>query len=168
MNHYVEKAISFLKESGITISGAWIDCGCGHGVYSEALSLLGAAPVVGIDNNFRLLRALPSDTLAVQGDCQYLPIGDETVSGVLYVNVLHYYPKIIPFVRESYRVLNPMGYLIIIEYCQRTPTSWDPFPLSARELIPILYQQDFKTVITSLVDTGYRPKQVISAAKGLL
>jgi ubiquinone/menaquinone biosynthesis C-methylase UbiE len=166
--HYIEKAVSFLKASGTIISGAWIDCGCGYGVYCEALALLGAFPVIGIDINFPSLRTLPQDVLTVQGDCQYLPLKDETVSGVLYVNVLHYCPRITPFIRESYRVLNPMGHLIIIEYSQRTPTSWDPFPLSARELVPVLYQQGFKTVTTSLVDTGYRPKQVISAARNLL
>jgi ubiquinone/menaquinone biosynthesis C-methylase UbiE len=166
--HYIDKAVSFLKASDTTISGTWVDCGCGYGVYCEALALLGAAPVIGIDINFGSLRTLPQDILTAQGDCQYLPLKNETVSGVLYVNVLHYYPRITPFIRESYRVLNPLGHLIIIEYSQRTPTSWDPFPLSPGELIPVLYQHGFKTVTTSLVDTGYRPKQVIAAARSLL
>lgn len=163
--HYLEKAVSFLKASGTTISGAWVDCGCGRGVYCEALARLGASPVIGIDTRVEMLGALPKQSLAVNGNCQYLPFGDETVSGVLYVNVLHYYPRIISFVKESHRVLYPSGHLIIIEYCQKTPTSWDPFPLSARELVPILRQQNFNPVTTILVDTAYRPKQVISAVK---
>ncbi|MBU7015154.1 MAG: class I SAM-dependent methyltransferase [Theionarchaea archaeon] len=163
--HYIKKAVSFLRASDITVRGAWVDCGCGHGVYSEALAFLGAAPVIGIDNAFHVLKTLPPDIRAVQGDCQCLPFKDEAVSGILYVNVLHYYPRIVTFVRESYRVLNSTGHLIVIEYCQKTPTSWDPFPLSARELVPILRQQNFNPVTTILVDTAYRPKQVISAVK---
>lgn len=160
----MKKAITFLKRGEIPIAGTWIDCGCGYGVYSEALTVLGADMVVAIDNTFSRLQHIRPPIQVVTGDCLHLPIKDGSVSGVLYSNVLHYYKNIHPFIKEAYRVLKNRGYTLFIEYYQRTATVWDPYPLTIHDLKAVLNNY-FQIVTTGFVDTDYRPKQVVAAKK---
>jgi ubiquinone/menaquinone biosynthesis C-methylase UbiE len=162
---YIRKALAFLKRAEITISGTWIDCGCGYGIYSEALMLLGANPVVAIDSRFSLLTSIDSPILAVNSDCCDLPVRNCFVSGVLYVNVLHYYRNVHSFLEEAYRVLNCHGHILIIEYRQLAPTSWNPHPLSMNEAESVLEDCNFDIVTTAFIDTKYRPKYVIAGKK---
>ena len=159
---YLKKALTFLKKGEIPITGIWIDCGCGYGVYTEALTVLGAHTVVAIDNTFSRLHHIPPPIQVVAGDCAHLPIKNSSVSGVLYSNVLHYYSSIHPFIKEAYRVLKNKGYILFIEYYQRTATVWDPYPLTINDLKAALNNY-FQVITTGFVDTEYRPKQIVAA-----
>lgn len=162
-NHYVKKALKFLRKADISITGAWIDCGCGYGTYSKALALLGANPVIAIDSQISLLNYINLPVYTVAGDCGHLPVKDGSVSGFLYVNVLHYYKRPHSLIREAFRVLNHGGFLLIIEYKQYSSTAWDPYPLTLAEIKSLLQSMDI--VRTTLVDTGYRPKYLIVGKK---
>ena len=165
-NHYVRKAYTFLKKSGITISGIWIDCGCGRGHYSRALTLLGAALVIGID--IRMISSLNYPILVLRGDCSHLPVKNCSVSGFLYVNVLHYYKKPQPLLQEAHRVLKKNGYIIVIEYDQSAPTGWDPYPLQLTHIEALLSMVHFDVVTNVLVDKKYRPKHLVVGKKTIL
>ncbi|MBU7016877.1 MAG: methyltransferase domain-containing protein [Theionarchaea archaeon] len=163
--HHTRKALTFMREAGITISGLWVDCGCGHGYYAQALDLLGACPVIAIDYHIRSTVKVNMSIHVCRGDCHYLPIKDECASGFLYVNVLHYYKKPFLLIKEAYRVLEIGGHIIVIEYDQRTPTSWDPYPLSPTDIEALLKDINFNPVKTTVVDRGYRPKHLIVGKK---
>jgi ubiquinone/menaquinone biosynthesis C-methylase UbiE len=161
---YVKKAIAFLQETQLPISGLWIDCGCGRGHYMEALSYLGADPIIGIDIRISLFnRASPG--LCICGDCRNLPLKDATGSGFLYVNVLHYSIKPLPLLEEAWRVVQSGGALIIIEYDQHMPTGWNPYPLSRHSLETLLIKSGFSSVRSLQVDRKYRPKNLIIGRK---
>jgi SAM-dependent methyltransferase len=98
-------------------------------------------------------------------DCCDLPVRNCFVSGVLYVNVLHYYRNVHSFLEEAYRVLNCHGHILIIEYRQLAPTSWNPHPLSMNEAESVLEDCNFDIVTTAFIDTKYRPKYVIAGKK---
>jgi ubiquinone/menaquinone biosynthesis C-methylase UbiE len=160
---YVTKAIRFLEASGLRISGPWIDCGCGQGYYLEALSSLGAEPVVGIDIHYSYLEKIPF--FCICGRCEQLPLKDTMGSGCLLVNVLHYFPHPQPIVEEAWRVLYPQGTIVIIEYDQSTPTSWNPYPLSVRLLTSLLTTCRFSGIYSIRVDKTYRPKHMVIGEK---
>ncbi len=162
---YIRKALTFLKKAEIPFSGTWIDCGCGYGIYAEALAVLGADIVVAVDITFSRLTRIPSPILVVNSDCQCLSVKDDSVSGFLYINVLHYYNPVHPFIKEAYRVLKNNGYILIIEYYQRTATVWDPYPLTMNDLESVLNDYHFHVVTSAFVDAKYRPKQVVAARK---
>ena len=162
-HHYVQKAFAFLQKTGIVFSGAWIDCGCGYGYYSKALVLLGADPVIAIDVKMRMLLEKP--ILVCRGECGHLSVKNDSVSGFLYVNVLHYYRRPHPLLREAYRALKNNGSLVTIEYDQVTPTGWDPYPLTLADMEPLLATSSFRIVEKFRVDTEYRPKHVVVAKK---
>ena len=162
---YTRKALAFIREAGIPISGLWIDCGCGHGYYAQALNLLGANPVIAIDYHVRSLTRVNPPILVCGGDCQYLPVRNGCASGFLYVNVLHYYKDPFFLLGEAYRVLENGGHIIVIEYHQVTSTSWDPYPLSSTDLESLFKRINLKVVKTTVVDRGYRPKHLIVGKK---
>lgn len=162
--NYVKKALTFLKKSGITIAGAWIDCGCGYGYYAKALTLLGADPVIAVDSRMTTLTRITPPVLVCNSECGCLPVKNESVSGFLYVNVLHYYKNPYFLIEEACRVLKPSGYIIIIEYSLSFSTAWNPYPLTANVLETLL-RPDFDHVKKILVDTGYRPKHLVTGKK---
>jgi ubiquinone/menaquinone biosynthesis C-methylase UbiE len=162
--NYVKKARTFLEMAEITISGAWIDCGCGHGSYAEALAICGAHPVIAIDSRIPTLARILPPVLVCNSDCGFLPVKNESVSGFLYVNVLHYYKTPNFLIQEACRVLKDTGYLVIIEYNQSGSTAWNPYPLTADTLTHLL-RTDFDLVKRTVVDTRYRPKHLVVGKK---
>jgi ubiquinone/menaquinone biosynthesis C-methylase UbiE len=162
---YVKKAVTFLNKADIIISGTWVDCGCGRGVYSDALIILGADLVLAIDITMGSGFSLKKKCVKIKGDCRNIPVKNKTVSGFLYVNVLHYHKDPSQMIKEAYRVLDGTGCIIIIEYKKEVPTPWDPHPLKTDEITHLLKVHGFTIFKTALVDTGYRPKQLVVAGK---
>jgi len=162
---YVKKALSFLKKANLTISGTWVDCGCGSGNYAHALVHLGADPVIALDINISNLYRIPFPIMVVAGDCGRLPVKDGSGSGVLYVNVLHYYKQPHFLIQEAYNVLKRNGYILVIEYSQSFSTAWDPYPLTAAEMEALLKDFHFGVVKSTLLDVQYRPKYLIVGKK---
>lgn len=162
---YVKKALTFLTEAEVAITGAWLDCGCGYGYYARALTLLGADLVLAVDHDFSCLKYVSSPILVCRGDCRSLPVKDHFFTGLLYVNVLHSYENPHPLLKEGHRVLKSGGHLLIIEYKQSTPTAWDPHPLNAVQLETLLKDITFQRVKTTLVDENYRPKYLVVGKK---
>ncbi|MGD2246970.1 MAG: methyltransferase domain-containing protein [Candidatus Methanofastidiosia archaeon] len=162
---YVKKAVTFLNKADITISGTWVDCGCGRGVYSNALIILGADLVLAIDITIKSGFFLKKKILKIKGDCKNVPVKNKIVSGFIYVNVLHYHKDPGQLIKEAYRVLDSTGVIIIIEYKRQIPTPWNPHPLKTDEITHLLKAHGFSMFKTALVDTGYRPKQLVVAGK---
>jgi ubiquinone/menaquinone biosynthesis C-methylase UbiE len=160
---YVTKAIRFLKKSQVPISGSWIDCGCGQGYYLEALSNLGADLVVGMDIRWSYLEKIPF--FSICGNCEHLPLKNSIMSGCLLVNVLHYFPHPRPVLKEAWRVLHTHGMILIIEYDQSTPTSWNPYPLPPHVMASLLFTSGFSILHSIEVDRTYRPKHMVIGKK---
>ncbi len=162
---YVKKALTFLTEAEVAITGAWLDCGCGYGYYARALTFLGADPVLAVDHDFSCLKYVKPPILVCSGDCRSLPVKDHFFAGLLYVNVLHSYENPHPLLEEGHRVLKRGGHLLIIEYQQSLPTAWDPYPLNAAKIETLLKKSTFQRVKTTLVDENYRPKYLVVGKK---
>ena len=160
----MEKAVTFLREANIPISGTWVDCGCGYGYYSQALYKLGARPVLALDYRLHMTRTTPQ-ILVIRGNCSQIPVKTRSASGFLYVNVLHYYKNPSPLVEEAARVLKPTGYIVVIEYDQSTSTPWDPYPLSPAVIEALFKAANLEPIKTLTVDRKYRPKHLVVGTK---
>lgn len=166
VSQYMKKAITFLEKAHIGISGIWVDCGCGKGVYSHALVMLGADLVLAIDTAIKQkFSSLNENVLPIKGNCKNIPVKNKIASGLAYVNVLHFYQNPYQMIKEAHRVLKSSGYIVIIEYKKQIPTSWNPHPLHTDEIIHLLRMYEFTIFETTLVDIGYRPKQLVVAFK---
>ena len=105
-----------LAELGL-VTGAWLDCGCADGGYSEALLDAGAGHVTGIDPEAERIdaaraRTRPGLEFAV-GGAEELPWPDDTFDGVLLNEVLEHVDDESATLREIRRVLRPGGHLAL-------------------------------------------------------
>ena len=98
-----------------------LDVGCGDGSLARALVQRGAT-LIGLEPDARQLqssRAAPTNCdvqfLVAAGDA--IPLAKGSVDGVLFVRSLHHIP--VPLMdaalREAHRVLQPSGFLMVIE-----------------------------------------------------
>ena len=98
-----------------------VDVGCGNGSLARELAhrgatLLGLEPDAGqIDN--ACLDFAGAHAQFAAGSADALPIGDDTVDGVLFVRSLHHVPvrRMDAALREARRVLKSSGFLLVIE-----------------------------------------------------
>lgn len=133
----------------------------------EALSYLGAYPVIGIDISIDIdqfsLQNMPYYSIC--GDGRALPLRDAIACGILYVNVLHYFSNPQPLLEEAVRVLHRSGRMVIIEYAQSVPTGWNPHPLPVALIKVFLSKNRLSCIRTLQVDTSYRPKHIVIGEK---
>ncbi|MDX2005343.1 MAG: class I SAM-dependent methyltransferase [Meiothermus sp.] len=108
----------------------WADFGAGSGAFTTALleALGPAGRVYAVDRDLRGLRSHP----------QVTPLrADFTVSlelppldGILLANSLHYVRGQTGFLHSLRRYLKADGRLIVVEYQDRRPSPWVPYPVS--------------------------------------
>lgn len=97
-----------------SVSGRWLDAGCGAGSYVRALMEAGAGEVVAVDYSGPSLvkaRALTSGGSAwwVQADVRGLPLAEESVDGALCFGVSQALSESDSMARELARVVRPGG-----------------------------------------------------------
>ncbi|MEI4830412.1 class I SAM-dependent methyltransferase [Bacillus sp. FJAT-53711] len=96
-----------------------IDIGCGGGIYTKQLAMMGAAEAVGFDFSNEMLEAAKENCAHiqnvsfVQGDAHNLPFADATFDIVISRAVIHHLEHIPQFLQEAYRTLKRNGILIL-------------------------------------------------------
>ncbi|MEY6552609.1 class I SAM-dependent methyltransferase [Bacillus cereus] len=96
-----------------------IDIGCGGGIYTKELALMGAKNVVGLDFSKEILQAAKencnnfSNISFIHGDTHNIPYPNETFDIVISRAVIHHLQDIPTFLREASRILNKNGVLIL-------------------------------------------------------
>ncbi len=96
-----------------------IDIGCGGGIYTKELALMGAKNVVGLDFSKEILQAAKENCSGfpnisfIHGDAHSIPYPDETFDIVISRAVIHHLQDIPTFLREASRILKKNGVLIL-------------------------------------------------------
>jgi SAM-dependent methyltransferase len=124
----------------------WADFGAGTGTFTRALaSLLGpGAQLHAVDADARALRAIRSWAESHPSLSVDLIHGDFTrrmelppLDGILIANALHFVRDQVASVQLAASYLRPDGRLVVIEYEDRAPSRWVPYPVSTERLAEI-------------------------------
>ena len=139
-----DEAIELIRPAlPAVVRGVWADFGAGRGTFTEALAALlpkdGAVIAVERDPNCLMdLRRLASwakgsRILVQNGDVQDLPgipaLAEQSLTGALFGNVLHYVPDPESVLTALQPFMEPGGSIVVIEYDRRQASPWVPFPL---------------------------------------
>jgi len=117
-HHYLEKRLKcFTRETGS--KGFVLDCGCGTGIFAEALHRHGKR-VIGLDNSIGMLREARGKTgvSAVCGDSLKLPFRTGVFDTVAAVGLIHHIlekDQIERCLRDMIRVTRKGGKVIIMD-----------------------------------------------------
>lgn len=124
--------------------GAWADLGAGGGTFTRALrELLGpGSRIYAVDRDVSAVAALGRRTTPdaihvtpVAADFtrpfQLPGIDGEHLEGLLFANSLHFVDDSIATLRRLARWLAPRGRVVVVEYDQRGPSRWVPYPIPA-------------------------------------
>lgn len=101
-----------------------IDVGCGGGIYSRALSEMGAASVVAVDFSAAMLDqaqqtcSLLENVSFVQASAEAIPVPDQSADMILARGLIHHLPELDGFAQELARLLASGGMVLIQD---RTP-----------------------------------------------
>lgn len=96
-----------------------IDIGCGGGIYTKELALMGAANVIGLDFSKEILQAAKENCSSfpnisfIHSDAHNIPFPDETFDIVISRAVIHHLQDIPTFLSEASRILKKDGMLIL-------------------------------------------------------
>jgi ubiquinone/menaquinone biosynthesis C-methylase UbiE len=90
-----------------------VDVGGGTG---RAVRALDRPERIVLDASGRMLRRVPDDVGAVQGDARQLPFPDGSVDAVLIVDAFHHLPEPGRVLADAARVLRPGGVLVVQEF----------------------------------------------------
>ena len=125
LDNYIRYLLTLLNQGRVKLDGLRVlDAGCGFGLTSLFLNLLGAAEVHGLDCHEGMIRTietylsfLPYDlhTYPRLGDVASLPYEDDSFDLVLSVEAISHYREVDRFLREAQRVLRPGGTLVIVD-----------------------------------------------------
>ncbi|MCM3547909.1 S-adenosylmethionine (SAM)-dependent methyltransferase [Niallia circulans] len=95
------------------------DIGCGGGIYTRALAMIGIPHVIGIDSSAQMLadaKEACRDFKQIElkkGDCEDLPLASESTDLLLARALIHHLPSVEPFFQEAARALTSGGLFII-------------------------------------------------------
>lgn len=90
-----------------------LDLGGGTGRAAKALT----EPTAVIDGSHPMLRRAQSQDLpSIRGDVRSLPIGTESVDGIVSVDAIHHFPDVPTVLEEAERVLRPGGAIVIRDF----------------------------------------------------
>lgn len=96
-----------------------IDIGCGGGIYTKELALMGAERVIGFDFSNEILQAARENCAAFQnisfvhGEAHHTDLTNETFDIVISRAVIHHLQNIPQFLQEASRILKKDGILIL-------------------------------------------------------
>jgi len=129
----------------LNISGKILDIGCGGGLVTEELAVMGFS-ITGMDMSENSLRqagrhaeksAVALDVNYVQGNALHLPFSDGSFDGVVISDVLEHIEDLPRSISEISRVLRPGG-VLVFDTINRTPFSFFGIYLIAQELFQII------------------------------
>jgi glycosyltransferase involved in cell wall biosynthesis/ubiquinone/menaquinone biosynthesis C-methylase UbiE len=146
-----------------------LDCGCGYGFFSMAMSHLRDLTVVGLDGDFSRIAKAQEDGIKghfLSGDAQRLPFADQSFDCILLTEVLEHLPDDRTALRELYRILKPGGVLAISVPHTDYPTLWDPIT----RLWTRFGGEPFRTTYFGSIwehhERLYRPKELLQRVHG--
>lgn len=136
----------------------WADLGAGTGTFTAALArLVGpAGRVIAIERDAASVRALeelarqrtrmPRAPIVVRRDDFTLPLDLHALAGALLANALHFVPpRDQPTtLRRLGGYLRQRGSLLVIEYDDRPPSRWVPFPISQLRLAQLANESGWR------------------------
>lgn len=122
-----------LVDTNPALGAIWADLGAGSGAFTVALlELLGeGGQIYAVDKNLRLPKHPRIHT--VWGDFTR-PLKLPILDGILMANSLHYVRDKEGLLRTLLTYLKSSGRLLVVEYENRQPSPWLPFPVAFSEL----------------------------------
>jgi SAM-dependent methyltransferase len=106
-----------------SVSGVWLDAGCGSGTFSRMLLTNGARAVIGVDGSSGMIAQAQGLSVKEKlddnakfmevGGLEALPLQDEAFDGVICFSVMEYLPDPEASLRELARILKPGGRAVI-------------------------------------------------------
>jgi ubiquinone/menaquinone biosynthesis C-methylase UbiE len=158
---YIAEAAELIRVDKISGESAqtWCDLGCGTGTFTQALAtLLPPGSVIhAIDKNEQSLSQIPDRYQDVTIRKEVMDLGGNDLSlpaldGVLMANLLHFIEHQSDFLARL-RTLSKR--LLVVEYDNRGPNQWVPYPLGFSALRGLLLEQGF----TEIARVGTRPSR---------
>ncbi|WP_213806342.1 class I SAM-dependent methyltransferase [Granulicella sp. dw_53] len=157
----ISEATELIRIDKITGTNAqtWCDFGCGTGTFTLALATLlpSGSVIYAVDKDEKLLKQIPDryKEVTIHKQIVDLEVNDlplPALNGVLMANFLHFVKLQGAFV-EKLRTLSER--LLIVEYEDRAPSRWVPYPLGFSALQNLLRGRGF----TEIVKGGTRPSR---------
>jgi len=124
----------------------WADLGAGSGALTLALlEILGpSGQVYAVDKNLRGLPKHPQIT-ATRADFTR-PLRLPPLDGILMANSLHYVRDQASLLEGLKGYLQPGGRVLIVEYQDRRPSPWVPYPVSYEQLSEVATKAGFSVL----------------------
>lgn len=125
----------------------WADLGAGSGAFTLALAeLLGPeGRIYAVDKDARGLRQLSGPQIEpVQADFTG-PLELPPLDGILLANSLHYVRDQVLLLRKLGGYLKPEGRVLVVEYENRRPSPWVPYPIPFARFREIAGQAGFSS-----------------------
>lgn len=142
------------------------DIGCGGGIYTLAMAMLGAESVTAVDYSWQQLQAAKENCQQVEkikfllGNALDTKLDDATFDIVLERAVIHHITKLETCFNEIYRILNENGTAIIQD---RTPE--DCLQKSSKTHIRGYFFEKFPVLINIETSRRYSSEQVIETMR---
>jgi ubiquinone/menaquinone biosynthesis C-methylase UbiE len=119
-------------------SQQWADLGCGNGTFSYALASLlpEGSNIICVDNEPQSISPFyDGKSLRFEkADIQHVSFEQNSLSGILIANALHYIKDQQAFIKRLDNFLTEEGSWIIVEYDTVTANPWIPYPVSFNRL----------------------------------
>lgn len=117
----------------------WADLGCGTGVFTKALAsfLPNGSTILAVDKEPQYLPVSMGDGIKTEfqrADFTVEPLKTGPLNGILMANSLHYVHDKLALIRRLEAHLAPGAHWLIVEYDNRKPNRWVPYPIDFRTL----------------------------------
>ena len=146
-----------------------LDCGCGYGFFSMAMTHLRDLKIVALDGDLtRILKGQQDGINAhfLGGDAQCLPFADQSFDSILLTEVLEHLPDDRAALRELHRILKPGGVLSISVPHTDYPTWWDPITRFWTKVGGEPFRTTHFGSIWEYHERLYRPKELMQRVHG--
>ncbi len=148
----LKEAVHLIHHSIKKEQTIFADLGCGNGLFTHALSTLLAPGSIlyAVDKNKNAL-----EHVSVNNDIELKklvldfinePLPFKNLSGILMANSLHYVRDKKAFLLKAKAAFTNDGYFIIVEYDNRLPNPWVPYPIKFSMLENVFGEVGFTSI----------------------
>ena len=146
----VSDAVEMIRPAVDRPGGVWADFGAGAGLFTLALAELldSSGRILAIDRDRKALATLAKSlqpardhrpsVAPIEGDVQELESIDALagvqLDGAIFANALHFIPDPAEVLAQLRPRLRAGGRVLVIEYADRPPSPWVPYPISVSAL----------------------------------